>query len=141
MIAVPPDMPPTAPLSEPTDTILLVLLHSPPPTVSVRVILAPVHTPDGPVIAVGDKLTVTVILVLQPVVAVKVMLLVPVATPVTTPVVETIVAVAGVPLTHVPAPSVNVMCAPTHNADGPPIGAGLALIVTIAVLAQPVGNV
>ena len=112
----------------------LPLDHSPPPAVSVSDTLAPVHTVSGPVMAVGDKLTVTVVVTLQPAVDVKVILLVPVAMPVTLPVVAPMVATPVLPLIHVPLPlSVRVMCAPTHKADGPPGNGGVGFTVTVAV--------
>jgi hypothetical protein len=44
------------------------------------------------------------------------------------------VAVAGVPLTHVPPPgSVNVIVAPAHTADGPLMGDGRALTVIVFI--------
>jgi hypothetical protein len=89
--------------------------------------------------AVGDKLTVTVVVTLQPAVDVKVILLVPVDMPVTTPVdgepVEpAIVATPVLPLLHTPLPlSVRLACAPTHRAEGPPGSGGAGLMVTVAV--------
>ena len=131
---MPLPLPDTIPLSEPTVADEDTVLHKPPPTVSVRVIAAPAHTPEGPVMAVGDKLTVTVVVTGQPAVDVKVILLVPVAMPVTLPVVAPIVATPVLPLSQVPPPlSVRVMCAPTHKADGPPGSGGVGLIVIVAV--------
>ena len=144
MLVVPADTPVTIPLRLPTLTapVPVPALHSPPPAVSLNVTLAPAHTVPGPVIVVGERLTVTVVEMLQPTVEVKVILLVPVVTPVTTPVVGVIFATAVLPLSHVPPPlSVSVICAPTHKADGPPGIAGVGLIVIVAVRVQPVGSV
>jgi hypothetical protein len=86
------------------------------------------------VIAVGDKLTVTVVVMLQPAVDVKVILLMPVIMPVTLPVVAPMVAIPVLPLNQVPLPlSVRVICAPTHRADGPLGNGGVGLMVTIAL--------
>ena len=127
-------MPVTDPLNEPIIAAPPPLVHRPPPAVSVSDTLAPAHTVSGPVMAVGDKLTVTVVVILQPAVEVKVILLVPVVMPVTLPVVAPMVATPVLPLSHVPLPlSVRVMCAPTHRADGPPGSGGVGLIVIVAV--------
>jgi hypothetical protein len=60
--------------------------------------------------------------------------------PVTLP--PTIVATVVTELVHAPPEglSLSVIIAPTHSAVGPVI-VGIAFTVTIAVLAQPVGNV
>jgi len=65
---------------------------------------------------------------------------VPVVIPVTLP--PTTVATVVAELLHVPpaGPALSVITAPTHSAVGPVI-VGIAFTVTIAVLAQPVGNV
>lgn len=62
----PGDMPVTMPEREPT-AAPAELAHNPPPTRSPREMVVPWHTVDGPVIAVGERLTVTVLLVVQPV--------------------------------------------------------------------------
>ena len=72
------------------------------------------------------------------------MVVLPVATPVTIPLADPIVATPGVLLDQRPPPvaSVSVIVAPTHNADGPTIGAGNGLTVIVAlpviILVQPV---
>ena len=82
---------------------------------------------DGPMIADGVGLTVTVVVVVQKPAIVYVMTVVPKVPPVTTPVAEPIVATPVLLLTHVPplTASVRVMVAPTHTAVGPLIGAGM----------------
>lgn len=129
--------PDTTPVSEPMVAMLVVLLvHTPPPVALVCVEVAgPTHAVDGPRIGPGDALTVTAFVVVQPVaVDVKVIVVVPVAIPVTTPLPTKIVATEGVLLTHVPAPElVRVIEAPTHNADGPPMGAGGGLTTMTAL--------
>ena len=135
MTAVPAVTPVTKPLSEPRVIKVLVLLHTPPPAVSASGTLTPVHTVPGPVMVVGERLTVTGSMAVQPVGKVNVMLLVPVAMPVTTPVPDPMVATPVLPLLHTPVlVSVRVMCAPTHNADGPPMLPGAGFTVTVVVL-------
>jgi hypothetical protein len=109
---------------------MLLLLHAPPITPSLNIVVAPTHTVDAPLIGVGVVFTFTVVVIRQVVGNVYVMIVVPNAIPVTIPVEVPIVAVAGVLLIHVPPPgSVNVMVAPTHTAVGPLIGAGKGLII------------
>jgi hypothetical protein len=66
MIVVPEVIPVTIPVVDPTVTLGLLLVHVPPPIPSVKVIMAPVHTLDGPSIIVGDVLTVIVLVALHP---------------------------------------------------------------------------
>ena len=54
-------MPVTIPVVEIVPTIRLVLLHTPPPTVLVNVVVDPWHTVSVPLIADGTGLTVTVV--------------------------------------------------------------------------------
>jgi hypothetical protein len=67
IVAAPVETPVTTPLSEPTVAADELLLHAPPPTASLIVVVAPTHTVEEPVIAVGDTLTDTVVVVRQPV--------------------------------------------------------------------------
>lgn len=64
----------------------------------------------------------------------------PAATPVTIPDKEPIVAIAVLPLAHVPngVASARVDVAPTHNAAVPVIGDGKGLTDIVVVIAQPV---
>ena len=66
-------------------------------------------------------------------------MVVPVATPLTVPLNEPIVAVAGDELTHTPPVTVfaNDIVVDAHKAVGPVIAAGCALMVMVAVAAQP----
>ena len=122
------------PLNDPMVAAPLPLLQTPPLIVSVSATLLPGHSVYGPVIAVGEMLTVTVTVTPHPVPAVKVMMSVPVATPVTMPVPEPIVAIPVMLLAHTPATlSERVICAPMHTADGPPIAAGVGYTVTVVV--------
>jgi len=67
MVAAPGVMPVTPPLSEPMAAVPLLLLHMPPGTVLVRVTVNPTHTFGEPLIAPGEVLTVTCVLLWQPV--------------------------------------------------------------------------
>ena len=141
MIVVPTATPVTVPLSEPTvAAAALLLIHTPPPMESLKVVVSFAHTADGPIMAVGERLTVIVVLALQPANDVYVITVVPVATPKTLP--AKTVATVVTELTHVPpiGLSLSVIIAPTHSAVGP-VMIGIGFTVTIAVLAQPVGNV
>ena len=68
MVAVPgPEIPLTIPVDAPiVATAVLLLLHVPPATVLLSVILDPTHTADVPVIAAGIAYTVTVAYATQP---------------------------------------------------------------------------
>ena len=105
----------------------------------VNVVVDPEQTVKVPVI-VGKGFTVTVAVILQPLLFVYVITLVPAATPVTTPVLLT-VATVGVPEIHgfvtaaVPEP-VNVVVEPTQTLNVPVI-VGAAVTVTVAVMLQP----
>ena len=68
MVAVPPDTPVSKPDEEPiVEITVLLLLHVPPVTASLKVVVKPAHTLDAPEIAIGEGLTVTVVVVVQPV--------------------------------------------------------------------------
>jgi hypothetical protein len=45
---------------------VLLLLHTPPPTASLSVVVSFVQTENAPIMAVGERLTVIVVLALQP---------------------------------------------------------------------------
>jgi hypothetical protein len=128
----------------PTEAFELLLLQLPPGEPDdTSVIVAPTDTDVGPlnVPAFGIAVTVTVFLVLQPVaLRVNDMFAVPAATPTTMPVVVPTVAKLTLPLLHVPEPleSDNVIVEPVQTFDGPLIGSGLEIIVTVVVAIQPV---
>jgi hypothetical protein len=67
MVVVPADTPVTTPVSEPIAAAVLLLSHQPPGTRSVSVVLAPAHTVAAPLMGAGAGLTVTILVVLQPV--------------------------------------------------------------------------
>jgi hypothetical protein len=67
MVVVPAAKPVIVPFNEPiVAAAVLLLLHAPPPTASLKVVVSSAHTEDAPIIAVGDRLTVTIVLALQP---------------------------------------------------------------------------
>jgi len=105
----------------------------------VKFVVAPTQAVNVPVI-VGRAFIVTVAVILQPLLLVYVITLVPAETPVTTPALVT-VATPGVADTHgftaagTPDP-VKFVVAPTH-AFSVPVIVGLAFIVTVAVILQP----
>ena len=68
IVVVPVTIPPTIPVFEPTDAIAILLLAQMPPAEgSVRLVFDPVQTLATPVIADGVRLTVTTVVVTQPV--------------------------------------------------------------------------
>jgi hypothetical protein len=93
-----------------------------------------------PVIGPGDTLTVTVLVIAQPVGSVYVINVVPVVTPVTTPDELPMVATAVVVLTQIPPDGleVSVMDAVTQTAEGPVIAVGRGFTVTCFVTKHPV---
>ena len=71
MVVVPGTKPVTIPLLDPIFAIVVELLvHTPPVTASLRVIVLPTHTEAGPVIVAGVSKVVTIVVILQPVPAV-----------------------------------------------------------------------
>jgi hypothetical protein len=105
----------------------------------VNVVVDPAQTFNTPVIA-GCALTVTVAVLLHPLLLVYVMIVVPAATPVTTPALVTVATpvledVHGLTAAGVPDP-VNVVVYPTQTVNVPVI-AGCALTVIVTVLEHP----
>ena len=142
-VVLPVTTPVTTPPEETVATPVLPLLHVPPVSVSPRVSVAPWHSAPAPVIADGKGFTVTVAVLEHPVdVCVKLISEVPpvVETPETSPP-DVMVAMEGLILVHVPGveASVNVVVAPLHTPNRPPIAAGKAFTVTVwvAVPEQP----
>jgi hypothetical protein len=120
IIAVPEDTPVTTPVPLITVAIpVLALAHVPPVVPSVNVMVEPTQTGDDPGIVDGVVLTVTMVVVVQPVPREYVISDVPDMIPATTPVPPTTVATVVVPLVHVPpvVPSVNVIVVPEQKAD------------------------
>jgi hypothetical protein len=105
----------------------------------VKVVVKPTQADNVPVI-VGVGLTVTVAVMIQPLLLVYVIVDVPVATPVTTPVLETVATpvledTQGLEAAAVAEP-VKAVVSPTQT-DNVPVIVGSALIVTVAVVIQP----
>ena len=69
MVLVPAVTPVMTPVAEPTLTFPLLLLHVPPDTKSLNVILAPVQTEDEPPMPDGKALTVTTCISVHPEIA------------------------------------------------------------------------
>ncbi len=104
-----------------------------------NVIVEPSQTAVGPVM-VGLGFTVTVAVLLQPLLLVYVIVVVPAATPVTTPVLLTVATpvledVHGFAAAGVPDP-VKVVVAPTQTVSVP-VMVGCALTVIVIVLLHP----
>lgn len=115
------------------------LLQVPPVVASVMTPVMATHTVDGPLMAPGPGVIVSVRVATQPVGSVYVMVAVPVTTPVTTPLDEPIATVEGSLLLHDPPAdaSVSVALAPAHSVARPVMAPGSGLTVSIAVTEQP----
>lgn len=115
------------------------LVHTPPEGELPNVILPPIPTIDGPVIALGKGLTVITVVIEQPDDNVYVIVAVPKEAPVTKPLVRSTVATVGLLLIHVPpsALSNNVTDDPRQTICGPPIGPGVGRIVNVVTLVHP----
>jgi hypothetical protein len=137
--------PVTTPVEEPIDAKVPLLLQVPPALALLNVIVEPTQTLARPVIGAGNGLTVTVVVVIQPVtVAVNVIVITPALIPESTPVVALMLPTAGALLLHVPPPVVKfskVIVPPTQTWVGPVMAAGSGCTVTTAVLRQVVANV
>ena len=141
MISEPAASPVTDPPDDDTIALVMSLLFQVPPVVaSASGIVCPMHTATGPVIGAAIvALTVTFVMVIQPVGNVKVMgATPPVPTPVARPV-PSIVATVVAPLVQVPVPlaSFNNDVVPVQKVVVPPIANGNAFTVTGADTAQP----
>ena len=132
MVGVPSDTPVTMPEALPAVAIAgLLLLHVPPGVASVKVIEEPTHTLPGPTIANGERLTVTIAVLIQPAAEVYVIVDVPGVTPVTTPDAESTVATTILLLFHVPpAESVRAVVAAVHTVRVPLMGGAVQAGVT-----------
>ena len=99
--------------------------------------------PTGVITEVGADITVTTVVVLQPVGSVYVIPAVPAAIPLSTPVPATMGATAVAPLLHVPPDVVLVRdtVVARQTVVGPPMGAGSAFTVNTRVRKHPVGSV
>jgi hypothetical protein len=142
MFAVPAPTPVTTRVPEFTvATLVLLLVHTPPATALVSVMVDPWHTVVGPPMLPGAAFTVTVFDASVPQPVLYLITVVPAVSPSTSPDVgdtDTCVVVA----LHAPpvaALLINIML-PTHTVDGPCItpGDGFTVIATLALLPQPV---
>ena len=136
--AVPEDTPVTIPVEEPTVALPLLLLHVPPAGAEFNVVVNPTQTFNEPVI-IGLGLMVTGVVTIQPAADVYVMVAVPAIEPVTIPEVDPIPALVLL-LLHVPPAGVEFkeVVKPTHTFVVPVIAVGLAFMVTMTTLRQPV---
>ena len=125
-------------------TAVLLLLHVPEGVASLSVVVKPAQTAIVPVIDAGNGLTVTGVVMIQPVVlSVYVIVGVPAATPVTTPVALLTVASNVLLLLQLPSgvASLKLVVKPAHTLVVPVIAAGSGLTVAVLVMIQLVGNV
>jgi hypothetical protein len=132
---VPAVTPVTTPVVEPTvATPSEVLLHVPPGEASLRVMLKATQTEEGPVMATGEGVTVTIFVVIQPVASVYVIVDVPGVTPDTTPPVP-MVATAVVLLLHVPPKvmSDKEVVVPAQSIATPDIAPGNGFTVNVSM--------
>ncbi len=128
------------PVVEPTVAIaVLLLLHKPPDTELDSIVVVPAHKAVVPSIGPGAVLTVTVVVVSQPVANLYVIIAVPVATPVTIPEDDPTVAMPVALLLHVPPGTElpNGLVNPTHTLILPVITPGDGLTDTVVVRTQP----
>jgi len=120
---------------------VLLLLHVPPDTVFVRLVVCPAHTEVVPPIAEGNGLTVKPVVVKHPVGKVYVITVVPpgLAPPAAIPELLPMDATVVLLLLHVPPPdgSPNVVVRLTQMFVLPVIADGKGLTVTIAVVEHP----
>src|SRR4051812_38608543 len=92
-------------------TSVLLLVHTPPKTVLVSVAVEPTHTVDGPPMALGDALTVTVLMAAQEPPVENVIVAVPDDKPYTMPLVMPTDATEVLLLLHVPPDEVSLKVA------------------------------
>jgi hypothetical protein len=119
-------------------------VHIPPEMLSLKANVEPIHTGPIPVIT-GLGLTVTIVVLAQPVPTVNDIVVVPAYRPVTVrgDPDEPIVAIPVLVLLHTPPDdkSLNVVVRPTHTEFRPVIGAGtgmtVTMVVALAVQAEP----
>ena len=120
--------------------VISLLLQVPPGVVLLRDVVDPAQTAGVPAIAAGVKLTVTPVVVIQPVDNVKVITEEPADIPETKPLLTSTEACALL-LVHVPVPDVllNGVVRPAQTAVAPVVADGNGFTVTVVVLIQPVG--
>ena len=120
-------------------TVVMLLVHVPPATALLNIMVDPEHTAVGPVIAPGTDLTVTVTDVVHPVAdEVNCMTVVPGETPVTSPPAGVTVATPEVELVQVPTTALlNCVVDVGQTVNVPTIAAGVGLTVTVVVAVHP----
>ncbi len=122
-------------------TLVVLLLHVPPDVPSVRFIVLPWQTTEGPPMAVAAAFTVTDVVTKHPPLTVYVTVVVPEVMPNIVPVLtlEDAVATAVLLLVHVPneTRSLSVVLEPAQSEVVPEIEEGAAFTVTIAAAVQP----
>lgn len=142
MVEVPKATPVTRP--EPETTVAtedVLLVHVPPPA-SLREVVKPAQTAGVPEIPDGNGLTVSTVVIKQPVPKVYVIVDVPDNNPATVPDDDPTVATEVELLLQEPPPaSLNVVFEPTHNDPDPEMDAGNGLTVVVTKVMQPVGSV
>ncbi len=146
-LLLPVTIPVTIPVDPTVATEVTLLLHVPPDVASVRLVVDPWHTLGVPRITAGSGFTVTVLDVVQPLVAVYVIsavagVLLPVTTPPTVPVIRFTVAIPVAPLTQVPtgpAGSLKLVVEPWQTVSVPvmPGGEAVTFTVVVAIPAHP----
>ena len=139
MPAVPATIPVTTPVADTVATAGTPLLHTPPMTLWVRVVVALRHTDGMPEIGAGMALTVSGRVAVQPTPDEYEMVAVPGAMPPTKPVTALTVAMSGCELLHAPPGGVLAKAdvGPAQMLLVPVTAPGGALTVTTAVTKQP----
>ena len=140
ILTVPGAKPVTIPVRLPTVAMAGMLLLHVPPTPSLRVIVVPLHSCDGPAIGPGTGFTVNVLVAVQPEGNAYDITVVPSVKPVVKPEPDTIEAIPGAELLQVPpgVASLNVVVSPLQIAVGPIIAeSGLTVIVLETAHAEP----
>ena len=134
---MPEATPPTRPVPVTVAMPVLLLDQAPIPG-SLSSVVAPAQTVAVPEIADGNGLTVTIIVFVHPVGAVKIIADVPATTPPITPVADPAVAMDVLLLAQVPGPeaSVSVVVDPAHTVAMPVIAAGCGFTERVVVAAQ-----
>jgi hypothetical protein len=131
----------TTPVANPMDAMdVLLLLQVPPVVASLRVMLFPWQTTDGPVMGESGK-TTTLLVEKHPAGVIYLMLTIPPETPVIIPETLPIVAIEVVALLHVPpgAELLNVVALPVQTVAAPVItGVGFTVSGTVATHPLPV---
>jgi hypothetical protein len=143
ILVVPTVIPVTIPEREPmVATAVVPEVQLPPTAASDKVIVLPTHTVEGPRMAVGEELTVSVVVAMQPPGNAYVIIVVPIVMPHAVPEEEPIVATDVLLLVHMPpgTASVNAVQLPAHTPVAPVMGDGEAKTVTVVVTVQPVDN-